>query len=248
MPNRFSWQFVLGSSLVVFSLLAYLTHYMIFQDSRHIALYLLGDIAFLPIQVLFVTLIIDRLLNKREKMALLKKMNMVIGVFFSETGRSLLELFKGFDSKADILGKTLLPAKEWTNRDFSEAAARCRAHEPSVELREGDLVHLKDFLLGKRGLLVALMENPNLLEHESFTDLLWAVFHLVEELDARTDLNRLADADIRHIVGDINRAYNLLLVEWMAYLEHLKSDYPYLYSLAVRMNPFDRNASPEIRA
>jgi hypothetical protein len=40
-------------------------------------------------------------------------------------------------------------------------------------------------LLSKRDFLVALMENPNLLEHESFTDLLWAVFHLVEELAVR---------------------------------------------------------------
>lgn len=247
MPKKFSWQFILGLSLVVFSLGAYLLHYLIFQDSRHIALYLIGDIAFLPIQVLFVTLIVDRLLNKREKLALLKKMNMVIGVFFSEMGRSLLELFKGFDKKSDMLGKSLLPKIEWSERDFHDAAAGCRAHEPSIEIEKDDLEHLKSFLLGKRDFLVVLMENSNLLEHESFTDLLWAVFHLVEELAARRDVANLDEADLRHIIGDIHRAYELLLVEWMRYLAHLKSDYPYLYSLAIRMNPFDPNASPSIR-
>jgi len=30
--------------------------------------------------------------------------------------------------------------------------------------------------------LLGLLGNPNLLEHDSFTDLLWAVFHLMEEL------------------------------------------------------------------
>jgi hypothetical protein len=247
MPMKYSWQILLGLALVSFSMFAYILHYAIFRDGRHILIYLIGDLAFLPVQILFVTLIVDRLLNKREKMALLKKMNMVIGVFFSELGRSLLESFKGFDSKAGDLGKMLLPAAGWTEKDFSEAAARCRAHELGIELRTGDLEQLRSFLLAKRDFLVALMENPNLLEHESFTDLLWAVFHLVEELAVRKDVALLHEADIRHIVGDINRAYVLLLVQWLAYLAHLKSDYPYLYSLAVRMNPFDPDASPGIR-
>jgi hypothetical protein len=247
MSMKYSWQILLGLALVAFSMFAYILHYAIFRDGRHILIYLIGDLAFLPVQILFVTLIVDRLLNKREKMALLKKMNMVIGVFFSELGRSLLESFKGFDSKAGGLGKVLLPAAGWTEKEFSEAAARCHAHEPGIELRTGDLEQLRSFLLAKRDFLVALMENPNLLEHESFTDLLWSVFHLVEELAVRKDVALLHDADIRHIVGDINRAYALLLVQWLAYLAHLKSDYPYLYSLAVRMNPFDPDASPGIR-
>jgi hypothetical protein len=29
-------------------------------------------------------------------------------------------------------------------------------------------------------------------------------------------------------------------------MQHLKSDYPYLYSLAVRMNPMDPEARPEV--
>ena len=247
MPMKYSWQILLGLALVAFSMFAYILHYAIFRDGRHILIYLIGDLAFLPVQILFVTLIVDRLLNKREKMALLKKMNMVIGVFFSELGRSLLESFKGFDSKAGDLGKMLLPAAGWTEKDFSEAAARCRAHELGIELRTGDLEQLRSFLLAKRDFLVALMENPNLLEHESFTDLLWAVFHLVEELAVRKDVALLHEADIRHIVGDINRAYALLLDQWLAYLAHLKADYPYLYSLAVRLNPFDPDASPGIR-
>jgi hypothetical protein len=30
-------------------------------------------------------------------------------------------------------------------------------------------------------------------------------------------------------------------------MAHLQSDYPYLFSLAVRMNPFDANASAIVR-
>ena len=105
---------------------------------------------------------------------------------------------------------------------------------------------LKSFLVGKRGFLLGLLENPNLLEHETFTDLLWAVFHLTEELASREDVRQLADTDYAHLSGDIKRAYVLLISEWVDYMKHLKDHYPYLFSLAIRTNPFDPDASVEI--
>jgi len=45
----------------------------------------------------------------------------------------------------------------------------------------------------------------------------------------------------------MKRAYILLVSQWLNYMKHLKSDYPYLFSLAVRMNPFDPNASPVLK-
>lgn len=57
---------------------------LFFRDPHHIFLYLIGDIAFVFIEVLLVTLIIHQLLSRREKQAMLKKLNMVIGAFFSE--------------------------------------------------------------------------------------------------------------------------------------------------------------------
>jgi len=30
-------------------------------------------------------------------------------------------------------------------------------------------------------------------------------------------------------------------------MDHLRQDYPYLYSLALRLDPFDPSASPEVR-
>ena len=101
--------------------------------------------------------------------------------------------------------------------------------------------------MGKRGFMLALLQNPNLLEHDTFTELLWAVFHLTEELALRPDLDRLSDKDRLHLAGDAKRAYVLLALEWMSYLEHLCTAYPYLYSLAVRMNPLNPEACPEIK-
>jgi len=95
----------------------------------------------------------------------------------------------------------------------------------------------------KRGFLLAMMENPNLMEHERFTELLRSVFHLAEELKFRNALENLPREDIGHLARDIDRAYAMLVREWVAYMRHLKNNFPYFFSLAMRTNPFDRKAS-----
>jgi hypothetical protein len=245
--KRFNWQIIFGLSLIVLSTLLYLLHYSMFRDSHHIFLYLIGDIAFLPIEVLLVTLIIDRLLNEREKRSLLKKLNMVIGAFFSEVGTDLLKTFSEFSPQNDQIRKDLVENNNWSNKAFSYMNKRVKQYDYPIESQRTNLDDLRDLLLGKRRFLLALLENPNLLEHESFTELLWAVFHLTEELTCRMDLKHLPETDCQHLSADIRRAYVLLIVEWLAYMKHLKSNYPYLFSLAVRMNPFDPNASPIVK-
>ena len=245
--KRFSWQILLGLSLIALSAILYLIHYTIFRDSHHIIIYLIGDIAFLPVQVLLVTLIIDQLLSAREKRAMLKKMNMVIGSFFSEVGTQLLKSFSDFASHEDQIKKDLFENNDWSNKTFSNINKHLKGYDYRVESQKGDLEGLKNFLLEKRDFLLGLLENPNLLEHESFTELLWAVFHLTEELAFRPGLRQLPDTDFNHLSVDIRRAYHLLIVEWLAYMRHLRDSYPYLFSLAARMNPFDPNPSAVVK-
>jgi hypothetical protein len=116
-----------------------------------------------------------------------------------------------------------------------------------IEVSKPDLASLKDFLLDRRDFMVRLLENPILLDHESFTDLLRAVFHLTEELAYREDPMQIPNTDRAHIAGDMKRAYHLLVHQWLEYMEYLKINYPYLFSLAMRTNPFDRQASPIIK-
>ena len=50
-----------------------------------------------------------------------------------------------------------------------------------------------------------MLENSNLLEHESFSDLLWVAFHLPEELEAGPSVIGLPATDLEHIAGDVGR-------------------------------------------
>jgi hypothetical protein len=245
--KRFRWQILLGFSLIVLSIVFYLLHYAIFRDPHHIFIYLIGDIAFVFIEVLLVTLIIHRLLGEREKRTRLEKLNMVIGAFFSEVGTRLLTYFSDFDPKLDRIRKELVVTNDWSEQEFSSVSKRLKNYDYGVEIQKVELEDLANFLMGKRDFLLRLLENPALLEHESFTELLRAVFHLTEELANREDLTRLPDTDYQHLAGDIKRAYVLFVHQWIDYMRHLKDNYPYLFSLAMRANPFDQNASPIVR-
>lgn len=245
--NRVKWQIALGVLLVTVSAILYDAQINLFHSTRDTFFYLFQDLAFIPIQVLLVTLILNQLLNVREKHAMLNKLNMVIGTFFSEVGTTLIKSFAAFDQNGDKLRGELLVKGEWSDQQFADAIKRVRSNEYKIQYAESDLEALKNFLLEKRKFLLGLLENPNLLEHETFTELLWAVFHLSEELAVREDLQHLPPSDGNHISGDIKRAYTILIVEWLAYMKHLKQDYPYLFSFAVRTNPFDPKASPTIQ-
>ncbi len=241
-----SWTFRIALLLISGSALSYTLHYLIFHDPHHIFLYMIGDFGFLFIDVLLVLLIIERLLSGREKKAMLQKLNMVIGTFFSEVGIELLRRFSDFVDNAEQLECELHIDPQWDKKIYREARAKAESFPYNMVFKSGELEELRDFLDEKHTFLVRLLENPILLENQRFTDLLWAVFHLSEELDIRESLQALPDADIAHLKTDLKRAYSLIVSEWISYTQHLKGKYPFLFSLAIRINPLNPNASPMI--
>jgi len=245
--KRMKWQLLLGISLVVLSTIFYLIHYALFRDAYHIFYRLIGDIAFAFIEVLLFTVIISEVLAIREKRIILERLNMVIGSFFSVVGKDLLKFFSEFDPNTDRIRRDLIITNKWSAGEFRDMSNRLKGYDYAISIRRGDLGSLKQKLVKEREFMMRLLENQNLLEHDAFTGLLMAVFHLAEELESRPDLSRLSELDLRHIAADMQRAYSLLISEWLSYMKHLRDNYPYLFSFAMRTNPFDPNASPEIK-
>jgi len=241
-----TWELYLAAALIVASVLLYTAHYLVFLDLHHIAIYTLGDIAFLPVEVLLVTLVIHRLLERRDLRRRLEKLNMIIGVFFSAVGTHLLALLSDHDPGLENIRGRLVVRGTWTAAEFDRVRNLIAEHPPQVRGEDLDLVALRDYLAGREDILVRMLENPLLLEHESFTELLRATFHLAEELQRRKDLGQCSGADRTHVCTDIERVYGCLIREWLNYMEHLKNNYPYLFSLAMRTNPFDERAAVEL--
>jgi hypothetical protein len=232
--------------LLAVAALFFLLDFALYRDARSLGFYTLLDIAFIPINVLVVGLFINRLIAAREREELLHKMNMVVGAFFSQAGDDLMARLSAFDTDVEHDRAHMLFTAEWTPADFQSHRLAVSGEDHPMDLGAGDIAALHTALDEQRTFVLGLLQNGNLLEHASFTDMLWAVSHLSEELSARGDLKDLSTLDRRHLELDLARAYGRLLGEWLLYVRHLKADYPYLFSFAVRTNPFDAKARPEV--
>jgi hypothetical protein len=242
--RRLNWQFWVGLGLLVLSIVLYFLLYEARPGrAEDIFFYTFLDLAFIPINVLFVGLILNGLLTYRERGAQNKRLNMLIGAFFSEVGTDLLAELRDFDPDLEDLRADLVCRNDWTPAAFDKARTDVADAGKHVDASLGDLSRLRAFLLPKRSFMLGMLQNPSLLEHERFTDQLWAVLHLADELAARPRLEGLPKADMAHLSIDIRRAWLALLREWLTHMQHLKSNYPYLFALAVRTNPFDPAAT-----
>ncbi|MBI4858592.1 MAG: hypothetical protein HY818_17795 [Acetobacterium woodii] len=215
----------------------------LFHSPHDTYFYLLQDVAFLPMQVAIVTVVLQSMISTREKKERLKQLNMVISSFFGEVGTDIIVDLNEFNQDREGICEHLKIDGRWQKKDFAKAIAIVRAYDFPMDARVGDLTVLKRNLIEKHSFFHMMLQNQNLLEHETYSDMLWAVFHLMDEMIARDNLNNLPQADLQHLSLDIQRAYSTLLIEWVNYMEHLKTEYPYLFSLAVRKNPFDKNRS-----
>lgn len=219
---------------------------MVFHAPQDTIFYIFQDIAFLPLQIAIVTVVLGSYLKRREKIERLKKINIVINAFFNEAGTEFLICFHGFSKNYDEIKERLNVQTDWTDKMFLKTVGYLKNLDIQIECSKDQLNHLTVLMKNKRNFLIGLLENPNLLEHDTFTDMLLSVFHVMEELLARNEFEVDNQADMEHISNDIQRALKGLLVEWVEYMRHLRLEYPYLYSFMVRKNLFSREGGTMI--
>jgi hypothetical protein len=241
--RKYTWQIRLGIVLVCVSILIYAIKLTVLQNTRDTLNYIFNALGFLPVSVFLVTIVLNELLAIRARNQRLEKLNMVIETFYSEVGNELLTYLSGCDPSLDTVRKQLIVTGDWKDDDFSTLNRFMAGYTFDIDPRKVDLIGISGFLKERRNFLLRLLENPVILEHQSFTEVLRSVFHLTEELNRRTDPSSLPDSDLDHLKGDLIRVYKNLALQWVDYVRYLKRNYPYLFSLAMRTNPFDQNAS-----
>ncbi|HEY95949.1 MAG TPA: two pore domain potassium channel family protein [Dehalococcoidia bacterium] len=192
----------------------------------------------------FLTIVsnVTQMLIQRGRERLRKqRLNMIIGVFFTEVGNKLLQLFVGFDRNIDNIRDDCSLKGDMEAPEFYVLKNKLAKHEAGITPESINFDALSSYLREKSDLLLRQLENPDLIEHEAFTELLWATVHLRDELMYRDDFDMLPESDLLHLTNDIKRVYGLLTRQWLDYLLHLKVQYPYLFSLALRTNPYVEN-------
>lgn len=185
----------------------------------------------------------DILMNRRDNIVRIQKRHMVISIFFSEVGTKLLSLLTLMDGDLNQRNKSLLIDVNWSGKNFEDAKKTFSSGKISIRPHPEILEELRELLKRKSDVLLRLIENPNLLEHESFTDLIMSIIHTRDELLHRNAFHHLPESDYAHIANDIKRTYRFLVPQWLDHLDYLKNNYPYLFHLSIRSNPFNPDAS-----
>lgn len=236
---------MLGAGLIGLSIVLHGVHYAVFKDMHHLLIFLVADIAFVPLEVFFVSMVLEQLIKKQEEEKIIKKMNMLVGLFYQQFGNKLLTLFVNVDKEIDGCDKGLLMNFSWDSAKYKELKKIISSHGHTIDLRKVDLHKLFTLLKENQLMIINLISNPTLIEKDVFSDVLMSTFHLMEELESR-DLDNLSEDDFDHLEVDCKRVYECLSIEWVYYMEHLQKSYPYLFYTAVKTNPYDRRQSKAI--
>ena len=252
MSKRLSWKVKFSIVMVLLIIIIYGSNYLVLGDAEHIISYVWTHLGFIPVDILLVAFLLDEIIEKKEKEAMLEKLDMLMSTFFSEVGNDLISQLSSVN-KYTANTENLKLIKNLDDKDYDAKLAELKsasidfqADVPKEE-REEFLENLRVFLASKREFIINLMTNPNLLEKEEFTGLITAILHLDEELEHRKDLALVQDADFGHLNGDMQRVYGKLVYEWVYYLKYLNKHYPYMIALIVRTNPFDADADVYVK-
>ena len=229
-------EILLIAGLTLLSICIYLIQNAIFHNPHDTIYYLLGDLAFIPVQVIVVTLVIDKLVNYVEKRNNAKRIHVIISSFFTEAGTELMSAMSRFNRNQEDLCR-ILSVEDFGKNISLKLKKQLKAFRYDIYADPTGLAEMRAGVSAHKPYMLRMLENTNLMEHDLFTDMLWSVFHVADELDTR-NLTKLSEPDIDHLSYDILRAYSALNLEWIGYMDYLEREYPYLFMLAIRKSPF----------
>lgn len=229
---------LLGTFLVTLSILLHFGHYAIFRDAHHLFIYLLADIAFVPLEVFFVSLVFERIIEVQNASQNKKKVYMLVEIFYIELGNSLLKKFSNADKAVKQCVNTLQPNMKWDQDEFKVLKKAISGMSNTIDVAKLNIIEIYKLLNLNKPMLINMISNPALTENGTFSNTLIATFHLLDELSSR-DLEALSEEDLLHIKVDIERTYKGLAEDWVLYMEHLSKEYPFLYYSAIKNNPFN---------
>ena len=232
------WEIKISVVLLLTSVFFYVINYLTLHDTTFIEKYLLAQLGFLPISVLLVTVILNSLMTMRERREKMEKLNIVIGTFFAEIGKDLLRYLSKYDKNIEDIATEILHVENFENEDFERLKEIMNTRKFEINFSKINLYELRKFLLENKEFAVNLLDNPMLVEHETFTDLLWNVLHVTEELRRVINFENLSEEDRDDINGDLEKMYRLLSYEWLNYVHYLRDNYPHIFVYEAKTNPF----------
>lgn len=186
---------------------------------------------------------IDMFLYKKDHEQRLKKLNIITGLFYSEIGNKILNVLMLYTESAQEIRESINVHRDWTEKEYHHLVFYFKNYEYIINPENIDFNIISTILNEKKDFLVRLLEHPALLEDETFTELLRAIFHLHEEFTYRLNAEKLSKNDLTHLANDLSRIFSHIIVQWLSYMRHLQAHHNYLFLYSVAINPFKNTAN-----
>lgn len=232
--------FVMILLLIGSSLLLYFIHYLIFGNVKETVSGIILSMAYVPVGIFYNILVVDRFIEKKEKLESQKKMNIIIGSFYHEVGTALLNIIVPGDKTIEEIDDCCLINSTWSNESFDILSEMVKSYKCTLDIDKIDLEGLRKFLDIQDNFILNLLTNPIMDEYSDVSKMLIALLHLRDELVTRNSEGHLKGYEKNHITRDICKAYLHLLIQWVEYMKILKGYYPSLFVKALINSPFDR--------
>lgn len=222
--------------LLAISGLFFLGFWLYTGELAYISKYFYIHLAFLPIHALVLGLILDELIQLREKIERRKRLNMFLGIFFRQMGIDIMLNLLNLVKNRDEMEEHMLVDKGWNARRFARARRELAGFKLRIEPNARMLAALMEVLASREDEIIAMTRNPLMLEFESLHHCLLSLFHLIEESHFRGPVEKLKPEVLGHLAQDAGKSLINLAGLWVAYLEHLKDEHPVLFGFQVGLH------------
>lgn len=218
-------------ALIVLSAAIYLLQVLIFHDERTTAFYLLQDLAFMPVTIAIATLVVGELVDEREKKERLEKTKMLTSSFFTGIGAFLIrEILRMTDADGFVHEVVKNGAEQ--SGTVGEIQRQLENEKLNVHIDATGYTKIQQIIRSNQTNILVIASNPLIIEHECFSEMLWGVFHLMDEFRLRGSWDDLSEQDIGHFNQDFEKVLRLLLMNWVGNVRYLKETYPAFYAAA----------------
>lgn len=220
------------------SALMYAAHYLIFRDLHHLAIFGLHELAFLPLEVILVTLGLDRLVERTHREEARSKVGIIETLYFNESGSTMLRYLISFDPDSAQLRQLLQVTADWRAQDFMQATRQLKAYAFRLDLEKVDFFGLHYHLSQRHEYYRSMLENPALTQSEAFTEMIMKIYLLWEELDGRTNLYQLPEEDRDYLADLLHEIYRELTEYWLDHVYNHSVHNRFRLHRAIESNPF----------
>lgn len=235
MVKRITENILLIIVLMSISITIYFFHYLIFGDIRQTLSGIILSLAYVPIGIIYQELIVDKILDKKQKLNSVEKINIVIGAFYNEVGNSLIKIISKGDKNIDVIRCNIDINNNWSNENFEDLIDLLKVYVCELDITKIDIVKVVKLLNKKDTLIINLMINESIKEYKGFIELLMSLIHLRDELNFRDNIKN------DRIEKELCKNYKILLIQWVKYIEELKEIEYDLFLKIIMNSPFKIN-------